>query len=86
MFALNQFGIVAAEAAATATTFRKFVDFAPATDMRRSHRSAIQLATPDTTPLVGAKRSRSSDDEEAPPQTRTRNRRTDGSFTHSAQC
>jgi hypothetical protein len=36
--------------------------------MRRSQRSAIQLAGPATTPLVGAKRSPSSD-EEALPQT-----------------
>jgi hypothetical protein len=69
IFALNQFGIADAEAAATAKTFLPFGNFAPAPHMRRSHRSAIQLAGPTTIPLVEMMRSHSSDDEEAPPPT-----------------
>ena len=69
LFALNQFGIAAAENASTAHTLKMFLDFVAATDIRRSHRSAIQLAGPSSAPIAGLKRGNGSDDEEAPPPT-----------------
>ena len=67
IFALNQFGTAAAGPAATAHTFLKFHDFVPATDIRRSHRSSIQLAGPGSDPVIGQKRGRGSDEDEALP-------------------
>ena len=69
IFALNQFGTAAAATAATAHTFRKFHDFVPATDIRRFHRSAIQLAGPESEHIIGQKRGHGSEEDEALPPT-----------------
>ena len=62
IFALNQFGTASAEIAATATDFLKFHDFIPATDIRLSHQSAIQLAGPGSAPIIGQKRGHGTDE------------------------
>jgi hypothetical protein len=49
---LNQFGTASADIAAAANDFLKFHEFMPATDIHRSHQSAIQLAGPGSEPII----------------------------------